>query len=82
VLLVSRSGKTRRRTLVRCAELIGEVRAPLLGVVVNGVDVESADYRYYTCASKRDCYPENGYRYQAAIAMASGNGFRAKPGGM
>ena len=82
VLLVSRSGRTRRRTLVRCAELIGEARAPLLGVVVNGVDVESADYRYYTCAPKKDSYPENGERYRPAIAMASGNGFRAKPSGM
>ncbi len=79
VVLVSRSGMTSRRTLLRCAELIGEVRAPLLGVVVNGVDVDSADYRYYTCASGKDAYSENGHRYRPAIAMASGNGFKAKP---
>ncbi len=79
VVLVSRSGMTTRRTLLRCAELIGEARAPLLGVVVNGVDLDSTDYCYYTCTSGKDAYPENGHQYWPAIAMASGNGFKAKP---
>ncbi|MGH9704203.1 MAG: polysaccharide biosynthesis tyrosine autokinase, partial [Candidatus Acidiferrales bacterium] len=79
VVLVSRSGKTSRRTLVRSAEIIDEVQAPLLGVVVNGVDVDSADYRYFTCSNGKDAYPKNGKRYHPSIAVAAGNGFKAKP---
>jgi capsular exopolysaccharide synthesis family protein len=47
VVLVGRYGLTTRRAITRCVQLLGEVRAPLVGVVLNDIDLESADYHYY-----------------------------------
>ena len=47
VVLVGRYGLTTRRALTRCAESLREVGAPILGVVLNGMDFSSPDYRYY-----------------------------------
>jgi capsular exopolysaccharide synthesis family protein len=47
VLLVSRYGLTTRRALTRCTESLQEIGARILGVVVNGMDFSSPDYRYY-----------------------------------
>ncbi len=47
VILVSRCGSTTREALNRVAELLAEVRAPLLGVVLNGADLKGPDYSYY-----------------------------------
>jgi succinoglycan biosynthesis transport protein ExoP len=47
VILVSRSGVTTRRAMIRCAELLGETHAPVLGVIINDIDLNSADYTYY-----------------------------------
>jgi succinoglycan biosynthesis transport protein ExoP len=47
VILVSRYGFTTRRALTIGAQLLGEVRAPVVGVVLNDIDVESPDYHYY-----------------------------------
>jgi capsular exopolysaccharide synthesis family protein len=47
VLLVGRYRLTTRRAMTRCAEGLQEIGARVLGVVVNGMDFSSADYRYY-----------------------------------
>lgn len=47
VLLVGRYESTTRRAITRCIQLLDEVRAPVIGVVVNGIKVASADYHYY-----------------------------------
>ncbi len=47
VILVGRYGLTTRRAITRAAQLLDEVNAPVAGVVVNGIDVASPDYRYY-----------------------------------
>jgi len=47
VILVSRYGFTTRRALTIGAQLLGEVRASILGVVLNDIDVKSPDYHYH-----------------------------------
>jgi len=47
VILVSRYGSTTRRAVTRGAELLAEVQAPLKGVVINDVDLLSADFQYF-----------------------------------
>jgi polysaccharide biosynthesis transport protein len=53
VVLVARYGITTRRAMTRASELLDEIRAPLAGMVVNGIDPDSADYRYYNYGSSR-----------------------------
>lgn len=47
VILVSRYGLTTRTAITRAAELFAEVNAPLLGVVLNDIDLASADYQFF-----------------------------------
>jgi capsular exopolysaccharide synthesis family protein len=48
VILVGRSGITTCRAMERCIELLAEIRsAPILHVVVNGAEMNSAYYKYY-----------------------------------
>jgi Mrp family chromosome partitioning ATPase len=47
VILVSRYGFTTRRAIARSAELLDGVKAPLLGVVLNDMDLSSPDYHYF-----------------------------------
>ena len=47
VVLVIRSGNTTKAALRRTRELLGQVNARVLGVVVNAVDVDSPDYYHY-----------------------------------
>jgi capsular exopolysaccharide synthesis family protein len=53
VVLVGRYGVTTRRAMQRTAELLCEVNAPVAGVVLNGVDLSSPDYNYYTYGYRR-----------------------------
>lgn len=46
VLLVVRSGETEIKTIKKSKELLGNVNARLLGVVLNGMERESASYYY------------------------------------
>jgi succinoglycan biosynthesis transport protein ExoP len=48
VVLVGRCGITTRRAMQRTTELLNEVHASVAGMVVNGVDLSSPDYDYYT----------------------------------
>ncbi len=47
VILVSRYGFTTRRAIARSAELLTGVQAPVIGVVINDMDVSSPDYHYF-----------------------------------
>jgi capsular exopolysaccharide synthesis family protein len=51
VVLVGRYGTTTRRALTRAAQLFSEVRASVIGVVLNDIDLTSADYRYFNYGS-------------------------------
>ena len=48
VVLVGRYGVTTQRAMTRCIGLLDEVRAPVLGFVLNDIDLNSPDYHYYT----------------------------------
>jgi capsular exopolysaccharide synthesis family protein len=48
VVLVARYGVTTRRAMRRTIELLREMNAPIAGVVLNGIDLTSPDYHYYT----------------------------------
>jgi capsular exopolysaccharide synthesis family protein len=51
VILVGRSGVSTRQAMKRCLELLEQVRsAPVLEVVLNGVDFSSPEYRFYDYA--------------------------------
>ncbi len=47
VILVALGGSTPRETLTDAKELLLQVNARILGVVINGVDIQRNDYGYY-----------------------------------
>ena len=47
VVLVIRSGQTTRQALQRSRDLLAQVNARVAGVLLNAVDLSSADYRYH-----------------------------------
>lgn len=47
VLMVIRSGQTTKEALRRAHEVLAQVKAPMTGVVVNGVDTRQSHYYYY-----------------------------------
>jgi len=47
VILVVLGGKTPRETLQRAKEVLLQVNAKILGVVINRVDIQRSDYGYY-----------------------------------
>lgn len=53
VVLVGRYGFTTRRAITRCAQILAEVGAPIIGCVLNDIDLESADYHYYNYGFSR-----------------------------
>ncbi len=48
VILVIRSEQTTRQALRRTRDLLAQVNARVAGVLLNAVDLNSADYRYYS----------------------------------
>jgi non-specific protein-tyrosine kinase len=47
VILVSRYGVTTRRSLTLSAEMFADILVPVIGVVLNDMDVTSADFHYF-----------------------------------
>jgi len=47
VILVVLGGKTPRETLQRAKEVLHQVNAKILGVVINRIDIQRSDYGYY-----------------------------------
>lgn len=83
VLLVGRYGLTTRRAMTRCAEGLQEIGARILGVVVNGMDFSSVDYRYYNFGHSsaklqgyypKETFPEMTEPPNAGNAKAKGAG--------
>jgi polysaccharide biosynthesis transport protein len=81
VVLVGRYEMTTRRALQRSTELLSEVHAPVAGVVLNGVDLSSPDYNYYTHSYRK----WQSKRAQEAFTDGSGTdgpGHGGTPGAM
>jgi len=65
VLLVVHGGKTSRQVVKRTRQMLVEIGAKIIGVVLNKADVRSKDYYYYHYGCKRDDYsPTNGEKQQ------------------
>ena len=47
IILVGRCASTSRQAIAKCAQMLAVLHAPVLGFVLNGVDLTSADYQYY-----------------------------------
>jgi len=67
VVVVARYGLTTQRALARCVELLDEARAPVAGVVLNGINPFSPDYQYYNYGFSRSM---NGQRYYCSESPA------------
>ena len=52
IILVIRSGKTTKDALRRAGELLWQVNARVMGIVVNGIDLGSPDHYYYYYGAK------------------------------
>lgn len=63
VILVSRYGYTTRRAIARSAELLEGAQAPILGVVLNDMDLSSPDYHYFNYGYSRAV---SGRKYEQA----------------
>jgi len=48
VIVVTSAGKTPKESIKTSMRRLSQVRAPLLGVVLNAVDLDSPDYAYYS----------------------------------
>ena len=48
VILVIRSGKTTKQALRRSRDILAQVNAKVVGVLLNAVDLNSPDYHYYS----------------------------------
>lgn len=48
VILVMRAGQTARDAFLRAQDALARVNAPLAGFVLNGVQLDSSEFRYYT----------------------------------
>ena len=65
VVIVCRFGITTRQAIVRTVEMLTEVNAPILGLVLNAIDATAPDYRYYHYGygSRYGYYYRSGYDY-------------------
>ncbi|HWQ03558.1 MAG TPA: polysaccharide biosynthesis tyrosine autokinase [Candidatus Nitrosotenuis sp.] len=65
VILVVHGGVTTRESLRQTHKMLGSVSARMIGVVLNNVDVRSADYQYYYTYYYGDYYRHmlDGYGY-------------------
>jgi capsular exopolysaccharide synthesis family protein len=65
VILVAHGGVTTRESLRHARKLMASVNARMIGVVLNNVDIRSADYRYYYSYYYGDYYRHmiEGYGY-------------------
>lgn len=69
-VIVVRAGKTRKESLRRCRELLTQVKARVLGVVINGVDLASPEHYYYYYGKRYGDagYYSSGQRSESTIA--------------
>lgn len=62
-VLVVRSGDTSRKVVDNSVQMLKRVESPLLGIVLNRVDMESRSSAYYQRYYHSGYYYKNGYRY-------------------
>ena len=67
VVLVIRSGQTTKQSLRRARDLLAQVNAKVVGVLLNAVDLSSPDYYYYY-----EYQGKYGHRYYVEKALAAG----------
>jgi capsular exopolysaccharide synthesis family protein len=81
VVLVGRYGVTTRRAIQRSTEILEEMKASVAGVVLNGIDLSSPDYDYYTYgyANGKNKYAQ---RHYPSTPENPPNGGSAQPGAM
>jgi len=73
VLLVVQGGKTSRQVVKRTRQMLQEIGAKVIGVVLNKVDLRSQDYYYYHQDYKNYYYGEsNGNESGTSKALAAG----------
>jgi capsular exopolysaccharide synthesis family protein len=73
VVLVARAGVTRKRALIRARDLLWRVNAPVVGVVVNDVDLRLENfYTYHYNMSTKDYW--YGYK-EGAVASSRAYGY-------
>lgn len=64
VILVIKGGETSKQAVQRSKRLLQEIHANIIGTLLNGVDVRSADYHYYSRYYYRyGYYRRYGYGY-------------------
>ncbi len=74
VVVVARYGLTTRRSITRSVDILDEVQAPIAGVVLNGISLDSADYHYYNYGYSKNYSEGQAYRYaQAGLAANTVN---------
>jgi capsular exopolysaccharide synthesis family protein len=74
VVVVARYGLTTRRSIARSVDILDEVDAPIAGVVLNGISLDSADYHYYNYGYSKNYSEGQAYRYaQAGLAANTVN---------
>jgi polysaccharide biosynthesis transport protein len=74
VVVVARYGLTTRRSITRSVDILDEVHAPIAGVVLNGISLDSADYHYYNYGYSKNYSEGQAYRYaQAGLAANTVN---------
>jgi capsular exopolysaccharide synthesis family protein len=72
VLLVVQGGKTSRQVVKRTRQMLQEIGAKVIGVVLNKIDLRSQDYYYYHQDYKNYYYSEsNGNESAASKALAA-----------
>lgn len=62
-VLVVRSGDTSRKIVDNSVQMLKRAESPLLGIVLNRVDVENRSSAYYHRYYRSGYYYKNGYRY-------------------
>ena len=73
VLLVVQGGKTSRQVVKRTRQMLQEIGAKVIGVVLNKIDLRSQDYYYYHQDYKNYYYGEsNGNESSSSKALAAG----------
>ena len=73
VLLVVQGGKTSRQVVKRTRQMLHEIGAKVIGVVLNKIDLRSQEYYYYHQDYKSYYYSEpNGNESRVSKALAAG----------
>ncbi len=65
VVVVGRAGWTTRQAIMRTTEILEAAHAHVLGIVINGVDLTSSEYRYYHYGRYYDYGYSDRYGYES-----------------